>query len=589
MSTSQTPTGTALFTTPNTENTGKQSTVATPDEEIATLLRRRIETLQIFQNVYLSRLERAEDPIPLVEAAERSGRELKEAIDQLQQHLKRSLTLSEPTTTTPVNAPVRRDGETPLVPDSPTYPQEESSRRVLFTSEPTRAPYLPSPVTTKPEEKEVNVKDPNSFNGTMQDYRRWRFECKEVFRMRTSLNTDDKKISYMGTLMAGAALTWYQMWRESMDRRGTEASLGEFYYDLDVAFKNPQEIHEYRSEVVKTRQGATPFNDYAIKYRDLCLKAELDPDHQVQLFINSLDQQTTSNWYPSELPATFDETVKSIRAALQVSINTNKTPAKGAQRGSGSFTAGKGPTLSTRYSGNPSKPGAFAANEGTPTFQHRKEKGLCTRCGMANHEASKCRVYPLAVTNKENYEKWVKIKEGKVTVSAVVSAGSGPPETESVEDDKATPNITDQAYIASIREFQPRTTPPSTLPCVIARIGKRKLPARVLVDSGAMQSFISQNFVKTHGLATELLPKRIKVELADGVTQITSTHQVPSQDFWIGNRHGNIQLPVLSMKNHDVILGMDWLSVVNPDINWESHTLTWRDGSSTQDLSLIHI
>ena len=63
--------------------------------------------------------------------------------------------------------------------------------------------------------EDVKVPDPSPFRGSLKDYSRFAFEVTNVIQIRTSMNTDSKKITYIGTLMKDTALIWHRMWVEA--------------------------------------------------------------------------------------------------------------------------------------------------------------------------------------------------------------------------------------------------------------------------------------------------------------------------------------------------------------------------------------
>src|SRR3954453_8430019 len=60
--------------------------------------------------------------------------------------------------------------------------------------------------------------DTDKFTGDLEEYQLWRFECLNIIDMKPTLNTDIKKIMYMGSRMEKEALKWYQMYMKERQR-----------------------------------------------------------------------------------------------------------------------------------------------------------------------------------------------------------------------------------------------------------------------------------------------------------------------------------------------------------------------------------
>ncbi|TPX37945.1 hypothetical protein SeMB42_g06783 [Synchytrium endobioticum] len=132
----------------------------------------------------------------------------------------------------------------------------------------------------------------------------------------TNINTKEMKLSEpnkfsVSTQMTGRSNSWVPMedmaleWYEpyslerdrllairtpdtnELNRRNQE--FDDFLSKLDETFKNPIELTNRRINLQKVRQANMEFSEYVIHFRGLGTKAEIEPNHQVQLFMNSLN------------------------------------------------------------------------------------------------------------------------------------------------------------------------------------------------------------------------------------------------------------------------------------------------------------
>ena len=83
------------------------------------------------------------------------------------------------------------------------------------------------------------------------------------------------------------------------------------------------------------------------------------------------------------------------------------------------------------------------------------------------------------------------------------------------------------------------------------------------MDSGATHSFISVSFIERHQIESQLIDGRMVVSLPDGDTMI-SERIVPSSRLVIQNKDFPTDLIVLGIHDFDIVLGMDWLSGIEP-------------------------
>lgn len=97
-------------------------------------------------------------------------------------------------------------------------------------------------------------------------------------------------------------------------------------------------------------------------------------------------------------------------------------------------------------------------------------------------------------------------------------------------------------------------------------------PIYALFDSGTTHSFISINVLKTLNLTTKTLPEDIEVLVPTGPNSCV-TKCIPKVPIRIKEQVLPVDLLVLDFRDFDVILGMDWLSLYQVNINCKFKTL----------------
>ena len=109
-----------------------------------------------------------------------------------------------------------------------------------------------------------------------------------------------------------------------------------------------------------------------------------------------------------------------------------------------------------------------------------------------------------------------------------------------------------------------------------------RLPIRVLINSGATGTFISQDFVKSFHLTTNRLEAPIPVQNADRTVSRGGPIQSTCDVFILAppSYQERFTLEVTSISTYDVILGFLWLHQHNPRVDWKEGTIDlFRDTS----------
>jgi len=93
---------------------------------------------------------------------------------------------------------------------------------------------------------------------------------------------------------------------------------------------------------------------------------------------------------------------------------------------------------------------------------------------------------------------------------------------------------------------------------------------RALLDSRATELFVDKKFVEKYGFKREQLAKPLKIRNIDGIDNSGGvvTHEIECNMYFKGYIE-RVQIDVYNLERTEVILGMLWLAVHNPEINWE--------------------
>ena len=93
---------------------------------------------------------------------------------------------------------------------------------------------------------------------------------------------------------------------------------------------------------------------------------------------------------------------------------------------------------------------------------------------------------------------------------------------------------------------------------ILGNLSVNSFPAKVLFDSGASCSFMSQPFASKHDVVTSNLPQKLQVVSPGRI--MTSSVYALDVSIRMGDYRFLAKPVVLGNSNIDLILGMDWLS-----------------------------
>ena len=114
-------------------------------------------------------------------------------------------------------------------------------------------------------------------------------------------------------------------------------------------------------------------------------------------------------------------------------------------------------------------------------------------------------------------------------------------------------------------------------PIRISETEKETVETLGLIESGAGGKFIDQNYVKKLGLETHALETPIRAYNVDGTENKRGMiKSYINLNLEINRRKTNTQLFVSVLGKERIILGFPWLNEQNPDIDWKSGEVSWR-------------
>ena len=113
--------------------------------------------------------------------------------------------------------------------------------------------------------------------------------------------------------------------------------------------------------------------------------------------------------------------------------------------------------------------------------------------------------------------------------------------------------------------------------------GEKRITTNAMVDSGATEDFIDQQFCIQHQFPVRRLNQPRDIFVIDGKSSSVGpiTHEaIIAMD--IGSHREQIRFHVANLKKHEAILGMPWLKKHNPTINWDKEQISFNSEKCTE-------
>ncbi|XP_028547886.1 uncharacterized protein LOC110097463, partial [Dendrobium catenatum] len=203
--------------------------------------------------------------------------------------------------------------------------------------------------------------------------------------------------------------------------------------------------------------------------------------------------------------------------------------------------------------------------------------GLCFRCGQPGHRIAECPHTGFDWRSEFRSEGFVRPAD----------SAAGRPRTGEPSSSVASAPAPVQPRVYSLSQQEARDAPD----VVTGTIYIFDQPYRVLFDSGASHSFLSEWCLEALCLDSILLLVSLSVILPTGSNLIA--HKFCFCEIEISDKKWKSSLILLPISSYDVILGMDWLSLYEAQIDCSKKQVRrmWKKGclvflASVWDLNL---
>ena len=348
----------------------------------------------------------------------------------------------------------------------------------------------------------------------------------ELYLEATAMDVDRSGVMFAGLLLSGQAEGWFR----SIDRP-------ESWEDFSAAFLgrfSPVTEEEAARDKLRDLKQEGSYQSYLEEFEELAqLIPTLSDDERKDRFYGGLQPDLRRKWV--ELPRlTPLPELQAALARLQLvdqPARLNAMQRQWTNRSQRKFQRGINGNGNSNNNGNSSSNNGSSSSSNSNSNDLRKrlqDSGRCFNCFEKGHYASKC-------PNKR----------------------------------------ADNSLSFSISS-------PNTM--LKVSVSVNGLPCSALVDSGSSENFVRPSLSKR---ASSQAVKRspLKIYFADGRSDTTSSFV--TADLEVSGWNGKTEFAILEMP-HDMILGLPWLKMACPTIDWKSLTLKFPEPLSQPPLHRPH-
>ncbi|TPX52637.1 hypothetical protein SeMB42_g01280 [Synchytrium endobioticum] len=272
------------------------------------------------------------------------------------------------------------------------------------------------------------------------------------------------------------------------------------------------------------------FDDYVIQFLDMVQRARLHKENQIEVFLESSQPSVLEVWKPVYFPDTLDTTVSSIRMALRVKARIRDTVASSRRMESGAGIRSKS---------------AMARSTASETKTTTSLWRDSTRAGPFTVNPTKP-IHALRIiskTNAENFELW------KRKNKAYLEAGKG--------------GIRSQTTAIAFEMLR----------SIIMKMKKKGRRWSIQERQDVLRVNGLQIIIKYQPLVCP----NLELTLADGKAAPPILKETQPLSLCIQDHKETIILSVFQTNKYDLILGLDWLTFHNPNIDWELRSLRFNN------------
>uniref|UniRef100_A0A8C5PN48 Reverse transcriptase n=1 Tax=Leptobrachium leishanense TaxID=445787 RepID=A0A8C5PN48_9ANUR len=394
-------------------------------------------------------------------------------------------------------------------------------------------PYRAEPIYAP----DIHTSPPETYDGNRHQFRSFITSCQVLFSLQPHVyNNDFTRVRMVISLLRGKPQTWAHHLLHTNNPILNEWNT--FFGAMEELYDDHHRASNAAHALMSLRQGRSEVEDYITEFRHLALESDWNEPALLTHFRLGLPEALKDERARTGTPNSLEDTMRlCIRIDRRLrERRAERTVVSTPQRRSAPPAPLPFPALPSPES-EPMQVGEARGRLDERERNRRRSLGLCMYCGRAGHQLRECRLKPQNLTGKP-------MTPVKCFTNYCILGTSG---------EHLTVNISLQ--------WQDHTA-----------------DLTALIDSGASQNFIDISLIQRLKIQFRKKSYPFSVSLLDG-TLISSglvTQETEIITMNTGVRHREeIIFDIVKTPIFLVILGIEWLRLHNPSIDWIKATLTY--------------
>ncbi|XP_063805039.1 uncharacterized protein LOC134983236 [Pseudophryne corroboree] len=374
---------------------------------------------------------------------------------------------------------------------------------------------------------------PNKYAGNPKLCRGFLIQCDIQFELQPqNFPSARTKIAYIVSLLTGSALSWVSPLWERSDPLLTDYV--KFVSAFRRIFDEPGRAASTSTEILRIKQGSRPMGQFVVQFLTLASELKWNNEALTAAFWLGVSERIKDELATRDLPVQLEDL---ISLCVKIDLRLRE---RGLERQEKVFSRVSSTPLHRPVTASTEEPKQAGRSRLSLEERSRRQKEkLCLYCAASGHFIRFCPERPG--------------KHQALTCNGGVRLGcliKSPP--------------------------SPDLVLPVTL---VTPAGSYHVSA--LADSGAAGNFITSDLVKKGNISVSSLSPHLYLTAVDGNKILGSdiTHQTASVTIQVGVLHQErIEFLIIPKSSYDIVLGLPWLRLHNPRINWASLQIEeWSD------------
>ena len=392
---------------------------------------------------------------------------------------------------------------------------------------------------------------PARFNGDRRQFRGFLNQCRIYFEMNPArFPTEKMKVLFIINLLSDEALAWASPYVE------TDSSLlrdlKAFISAISQVFDDPNRCATAELKLHNLRQGNRSVAVYTAEFRRWVTDTTWNHAAQKSQFRRGLSEQMKDELARTDIPEDFEDFIQ-LCIRVDQRLTERRREKTWAQENRPTYSFRPSVPRNPEPAPEPMQIDALRKSITVAERERRISEDLCLYCGKSGHYAIDCPRRVRRINALREIEEQVE-SETPYSIHSEINS------------------------ISPIAWKKDQTTVPESHFMVPIQIftSELEISCSAMLDSGAGGNFMDLTFAHENHIPLLKRTTPLDMETVDGsplssgpVTQETVKLQIRINT----DHHEDIHFSLISSPKFPIILGIPWLAIHNPSIDWENHVL----------------